>query len=1096
MSKGLPEAKYTRFGEKIRHVIPGPVQCSVACGGRNCKWENPSRWPEHDQVIKGVFSSWVIEDVVAMSRPSTEVIVKYNLIKQFKDNNIRSIINLQRPGEHASCGPPLNKESLFTYDPKVFMDSDVFFYNFGWKDYGVTSLETILDMVKVMTFALSEGKVAVHCHAGLGRTGVLIACYLVYARRLDASEAINTVRNGRPNSIQTRGQIACIQEFAQFLRPLRIVFPQVAPNAERLTLERFLHHQRHLLHGFESRELRYLPKLVSVICRRLIEIGTTSQDSMWYESPLSSSSKPKSARKKKESLRRSNTVETLMETIPGAFVNEKHESDEFVDSVDSQKMNAILSPRLTRRHDSARSRSSSEAKSQSRPESPTMSLDISTEVEIPFNQPRESSSPPRKTPTSPILVSCAPAQIIPVENDDEELNKLSGNPNVLLVKRGSRPVLSSLSQSYSSMDANSNNNNQTALVTEINQDLNNELLNSPVPSGNIDLARNIDQPDRQTEFGASNEASTFLHVENANKNDAYDTAISNLPLPTLSPHEPQVSPAVTKDYGLEIAAGDKSVIDGSQKVGDLVEQKDFDIPQQHPLRSLTLSLLAGDSIISENDDCQIEFDQSYSIDYDEHDTTKDEEKPRCSSDGDEVKEMELVEEVVDDVLNLEVEQVSGTKRDGELTTLQQAEFVMQETTVTCKISWSEANDDAEETPELTIPSRSESDGRQTPLMYRAGKVLDLLDSTLTDNEYDLEASMIDIDGREAAKLDDDLAKLSLDKPLARQGKRPKSAGFLKRLAEKNRNDDNETESPTLVTTARSLCDLSGITALSHDDIELMRCELNQDPFASVSPNSEDSEEVFTPCGSATKRKIKDPITVAMALGYKLTNDEWMWEKVYSKQRELNTREEAWSSLDIEDDPYVLSCLMWSWIEHLSKPILTSGQVAILVRQSKPDYDAGNHTADPALFEKALSAMDKPVSSSLRCILHCLSSLPPLPLEPELSAVRRCISAFTQSKVENGDVAIKDSENLDDNEQLVCLMQNHIVKTRVKNAKTKAILESSDPDDSSKRRTSVPEAKSSELPTSAQLKAEYPRGDGDTVTGASKVPELPPRIAVS
>jgi len=48
----------------------------------------------------------------------------------------------------------------------------VFFYNFGWKDYGVTSMDTILDMVKVMSFALEEGKVAVHCHAGLGRTGV------------------------------------------------------------------------------------------------------------------------------------------------------------------------------------------------------------------------------------------------------------------------------------------------------------------------------------------------------------------------------------------------------------------------------------------------------------------------------------------------------------------------------------------------------------------------------------------------------------------------------------------------------------------------------------------------------------------------------------------------------------------------------------------------------------------------------------------------------------------------------------------------------------------------------------------------------------
>ena len=36
----------------------------------------------------------------------------------------------------------------------------VFFYNFGWDDYGVRSLPSILDMVKVMSFALQQGKVS------------------------------------------------------------------------------------------------------------------------------------------------------------------------------------------------------------------------------------------------------------------------------------------------------------------------------------------------------------------------------------------------------------------------------------------------------------------------------------------------------------------------------------------------------------------------------------------------------------------------------------------------------------------------------------------------------------------------------------------------------------------------------------------------------------------------------------------------------------------------------------------------------------------------------------------------------------------------
>lgn len=36
---------------------------------------------------------------------------------------IKTIINLQRPGEHASCGNPLEQESGFTYLPEAFMEA-------------------------------------------------------------------------------------------------------------------------------------------------------------------------------------------------------------------------------------------------------------------------------------------------------------------------------------------------------------------------------------------------------------------------------------------------------------------------------------------------------------------------------------------------------------------------------------------------------------------------------------------------------------------------------------------------------------------------------------------------------------------------------------------------------------------------------------------------------------------------------------------------------------------------------------------------------------------------------------------------------------
>lgn len=48
----------------------------------------------------------------------------------------------------------------------VLVLSAVFYYNYAWKDYGEVKVAWLLDMVKIMSHALSEGKLAVHCHAG------------------------------------------------------------------------------------------------------------------------------------------------------------------------------------------------------------------------------------------------------------------------------------------------------------------------------------------------------------------------------------------------------------------------------------------------------------------------------------------------------------------------------------------------------------------------------------------------------------------------------------------------------------------------------------------------------------------------------------------------------------------------------------------------------------------------------------------------------------------------------------------------------------------------------------------------------------------
>ncbi|XP_051513224.1 protein tyrosine phosphatase domain-containing protein 1-like isoform X1 [Myxocyprinus asiaticus] len=208
-----------------------------------------------------------------MARPSTHLIKRYSIIEQFKRLNIKSIINMQLPGEHAHCGPALEPDSGFTYSPQVFMDSQIYFYNFGMSDHGVSSLEGMLDAVKVLAFSVQEGKVAVHCHAGLGRTGVLIACYLVYTSRISAGEAVHYVRIKRPRSIQTRSQINLVFDFARLVGSQLVQFPCLnMRHGSTFSLRQYLLRQALLLHGEEARTLAHTPKIVHVLCSMLIAL--------------------------------------------------------------------------------------------------------------------------------------------------------------------------------------------------------------------------------------------------------------------------------------------------------------------------------------------------------------------------------------------------------------------------------------------------------------------------------------------------------------------------------------------------------------------------------------------------------------------------------------------------------------------------------------------------------------------------------------------------------------------------------------------------------------------------------------------------------
>ena len=59
--------------------------------------------------------------------------------------------------------------------------------------------------------------VAVSCRAGMGRTGTVLACYLVYLGRT-ATDALELVRGLRPGSVESPLQLSFVYEYERRLR--------------------------------------------------------------------------------------------------------------------------------------------------------------------------------------------------------------------------------------------------------------------------------------------------------------------------------------------------------------------------------------------------------------------------------------------------------------------------------------------------------------------------------------------------------------------------------------------------------------------------------------------------------------------------------------------------------------------------------------------------------------------------------------------------------------------------------------------------------------------------------------------------------------
>ncbi|KAJ8979068.1 hypothetical protein NQ317_013384 [Molorchus minor] len=76
------------------------------------------------------------------------------------------------------------------------------------------TIEQIFKFIRVVQWCRKKNlPLGVHCRMGLGRTGVLVAVYLMYFHGMAADQALKNLRYLRPGSVDSPAQVECIRNY-------------------------------------------------------------------------------------------------------------------------------------------------------------------------------------------------------------------------------------------------------------------------------------------------------------------------------------------------------------------------------------------------------------------------------------------------------------------------------------------------------------------------------------------------------------------------------------------------------------------------------------------------------------------------------------------------------------------------------------------------------------------------------------------------------------------------------------------------------------------------------------------------------------------
>lgn len=146
-------------------------------------------------------SSWWIDEplVLGTSNPTT------SQLKRLYQEGFRSIISLlderkQRPD----------------YDTKEVEAMGFTRFSIPLEDFSAPILDDLKAFLQAVHYALNQGKVLIHCQAGLGRTGNMAVAYWI-DKGFSVHEAIKKIRKSNPNINPSDEQENSLYELEVFI---------------------------------------------------------------------------------------------------------------------------------------------------------------------------------------------------------------------------------------------------------------------------------------------------------------------------------------------------------------------------------------------------------------------------------------------------------------------------------------------------------------------------------------------------------------------------------------------------------------------------------------------------------------------------------------------------------------------------------------------------------------------------------------------------------------------------------------------------------------------------------------------------------------